>query len=229
MLPRHARIEGGSFLTDVGPPDPASRITIWSGVHESAERELVRSHIVAGLPVVELGAGIGVVSYAAWKASAKSQVVLVEANPRVARVLMANMARNRVDALVEQAAIAYGAKTVEFEADDRWWVAGAVAGGSESGGRIEVEAVTLTDVVDRHLGSDADFQLITDIEGGEWEIFDAEADLLRSRVKCIVAELHGETATVEEVRARSREALQPLGFEEVGGRGPVAAYRRRIS
>lgn len=209
---------------------------IWLGVHESAERELVREHVVSGLPIVELGAGIGTVSFVASKSAASPKMLLVEANPRVAAVLRRNMRENHVDAEVIEAAIAYGADEVVFDHPEGYWVAGEVsdsadeAHGSEGeadDGRLVVPARTLAELIDGSFDEGHEFQLICDIEGMEWQLFDAEADLIRSRVRLVIAELHGDSGqSVDQVLQRGRSVLEPLGFAEAASRGPVAVFVR---
>lgn len=232
-IPGKARVSGGSFEIDVGSPDPVLRLTIWLGVHEAAERELVARNMVAKLPVVELGAGIGTVAYTAWRAAERPKMTLIEANPAVSAVLQRNMRANGVDATVVTAAIAYGVDSVEFESPAEYWMSGGVQ--IPDGDRdptesdtVVVGATTLAEVVEGASLQGEALQLICDIEGAEWQLFENEAELLGSQVKMVVAELHAmHDESIEELIDEGRVHLEPLGFSLAESRGPVVAFVQR--
>jgi len=224
-LPPRAQLGDAVFLTDVGPPTVTSRLGFWTGAHEAPERRLV-SNLLPGVPILEIGAGVGVVSHAAWRAADCPLIVVVEANPSVLEILRANLRENNVPATVEHSALAYGGAYAEIVVEDEW-IAGSVrtapkASGSRATG-LQVPAITLERLLDEHFDSCSQVQLILDIEGGEWELLEREGEMISKRVVRVIAELHGNEDTAGLLE-RGRRAFAALGFKEVDTDANVACY-----
>ena len=88
---------------------------IWLGNYEPIERFAVAKYIPKALPVIELGASIGVVSclIANCLDEGVPQVV-VEANPELISVLNGHRSFNKRNFEVVHAAVAYGTASVKF-------------------------------------------------------------------------------------------------------------------
>src|SRR5262245_46253549 len=118
-LPAKVQLGDGCFLTDVGSPSVSSRLGFWTGNHEAPERRLVR-HLLPNVPILEIGAGVGVVSVAAWRAAHCPRIVVVEANPGVIEALRVNLQVNDVPAKIVHSALAYSGSSARLMVDEHW-------------------------------------------------------------------------------------------------------------
>lgn len=158
------------------------------GLYERAERYMATTFYTGERDVVELGASLGVISCElARKRRPGVRQVIVEADPQLAQRARRNLALNGFDdVIVEQCAIDYsGAGTVRFSGGQ------GLAGQVDRGGDIEVPAVTLSQLLDRH--GIADFDLVMDIEGAEDAVLAQDPEALwrcaRILVECDAGQL----------------------------------------
>jgi FkbM family methyltransferase len=161
------------------------------GNYEAAERRLVVTQLHGERPVVELGGSFGIVSgVIGAQLAADTPHVIIEANPLLIEYCRQNAAAERppgAPVTVINAAISYQGKAeVEF------FQSGAFLGSrlarSDETGTIRVPAITLSQVLARHL-PDRDFELVCDIEGAELDLFEHDAPSLR-RCRLAIIELH---------------------------------------
>ena len=91
---------------------------IYLGLHESHEIALVHRHLGAGLPVIELGGGIGIVSCIINRklAHPRNHIVL-EANPDLIPTLETNRDINQCEFQIQTAALAYGRAEITLAID----------------------------------------------------------------------------------------------------------------
>ncbi len=180
------RIEGLKFSVDCPAVTTSHKSTLWFGKHELEERALLHRHLPSGLPVVEFGGGLGVVSCLAnRKLACPDRHVVVEAAPSMAALLERNRDLNDCQFRVVNAALAYGAPTVTFDIDASF-VGSRLDG--EFGTKVTVPTITLGQILDE-AGFNR-FSLICDIEGAEADLVGHELSLIADRAAFILVEIH---------------------------------------
>jgi FkbM family methyltransferase len=191
------------------------------GRYERAERRLLKRHLPEESNVVELGAGVGVVSATIDRNRAGGTHIAVEANESVLPALERTRSLN--DATFEVVHAAYSSRdSIQLSVGDMFWSGRAVR---EDGpdGTTTVRGTTLEELCEEY-GLD-EFVLVADIEGSEHELFETEPDLLASRCSLIVVELHG----TETKQQTAHELLADTGFEMIDSipSEDVYVYRKR--
>lgn len=202
---------------------PSIKAGLFWNAYESAEVRFVQRYLRTDLPVVELGASLGVMACQIRKRIPPQQkLVCVEASPALNPVIEKNLALNGMDANthVISAAIDYsGSATVTFCAGPDT-LAGRKA---ESG--VAVPAMTLSALLAQH--HIADYALVCDIEGAEAGFILHDAAALQ-RCRQLIIELHdpevdGRRFTANELRDR---LLQEHGFRLVDQRSVVCVLEK---
>ena len=180
-----------------------------SGRYEFKEREIARRLLVPGDRVMELGAGVGVVSCTlARLVGEEGRVVSYEANPALSELLAGNVRRN--DAAVDiRHVIAVPRATYEPGATVPFYAFRSYAASSTREIRpgkaaIQIPTVPLEDEIDA-IGATA---LIMDIEGGEEDVID-HGDL--AAIRKLVMEVHPKISGEERV-AGLIDALHHAGL-----------------
>lgn len=163
---------GGAPLRLCAPVDPPDRIAmdiaqgIWS---PPAALRCVLDLLTPGATLLDLGAHLGTVSLCAARRGAK--VVAVEASPRNARCLEMSVAANGLDVTVLPVAVAAARGRVHFHED------GPFGQVTEDPGAVEVEALTVSDILERAEIGRVDVVKI-DVEGHELTVLDGMRDIL---------------------------------------------------
>jgi FkbM family methyltransferase len=193
-----------------------------SGLYEEPERKALKQFLDPELPVVELGACIGVVSCITNRRLRKPERhVVVEANPRLLPLLEQNRARNDCHFMVVHAAVSHGAETIAFNIDDNI-LASSVNGDGQQG--VVVSTATLERLLNEHGFASA--TLICDIEGAELQLVEHELKTLSERVVMIIMELHERIVGLEPTQ-RMLRALHGVGFKVEKRDGDVIVLRKR--
>jgi FkbM family methyltransferase len=200
---------------------------IYFGIYERAEIDLVAQFLPRDCDVVELGASLGVNSCnIASKLMPGCRLISVEADPVLADLAARTMARNGYDgtANVVCAAVDYSgmSRTMLYRGDDT--LSANTLGVRGAGGEIEVETITLRQILDDHAIDD--YSLVTDIEGAELALLLNEEEALK-RCRAIIMEIapcsfRGEFYS----RDRIRDAIIAHGFVEAYAYGSCAAFLR---
>jgi FkbM family methyltransferase len=216
------RLPGVSIPVDNPLITTPQKSTLYFGLYELNEIELIRHHLDPALPVIELGASIGVVSNVINRRLQQPQNhVVVEANPLLIPTLQRNRELNDARFQIVPAAVAYDTDAIDFYTSD-CFVTGNIS--QQQGQLFRVPAIGLSALADQH--GFATFTLISDIEGAEAQMVAHEQDLLRERVQNIIIETHpdliGEQATVEMIAT-----LRQLGFSETARAGQVLVLSNR--
>ena len=182
-----------------------ARAEIFWGFYERNELKYIRRYLRRDLPVIELGASIGVTgAQVLRRIDSGGFVVSIEANAELLPTLRANLERHRrrQKLVVEHAAVDYDGS--------RSWT--TLASGSEhvssslavmpSVGSQRVPRATLAELLAKH---DVDrYVLICDIEGAEVGLFAYEEAAL-ARCDQLLIELHGSPRdNADEVRRLER-------------------------
>lgn len=217
----YARLDGCRFELDSNVITPSLEYLLLSGKHEAPERTLIRRHLNRGLPVVEFGGAIGVVSCVANALlDEPSHHVVVEANPALLPILEANRRRNNGKFTIQHGAIGYGSPVLRFPvAPDILESSTFVATPS----MVDVPATSLRTVLDTH-GFER-CNLVCDIEGAEIDLVREEASALRQHVDVLIMEIH-EQVVGQDVCHRMMQSLQSLGFELLERVWDTVAMRR---
>jgi FkbM family methyltransferase len=219
-------VDRNRFDVPAGRNATFMRGLLWLGMYETLERRAVLKWLPRDLPVVELGASIGVVSCLVNRRLADpTRHVCVEANPIVVPVLTANRDANGCRFTVVHAAVAYGGDIVEFNASDDI-VDSTVLEADGRGRKVAVRTIHL-----RQLLRDAGFDrctLICDIEGAEGALIAQEADVLRDSVDTLIIEVHPQHLGLDGVD-QIYERLLERGFAAHWRRGDVWVLSKRRS
>ena len=212
-----ARLDGSRFNVPDGPTATSFKGLLWVERYETLERHAIAKWLSKTLPLVELGASIGVVSCLANRRLLDStRHVAVEANPAIIPVLRSNRDQNRCRFQIVHAALAYGAESVDFGISDNV-VANSVAS-AHSSAHVRVPTVSLGSLT-ANAGFDA-CSLVCDIEGAERDLMAHEADVLRRVVESVIMEVHPGILGEDGV-ADLYDRFRGLGFSPVWQRGSI--------
>jgi FkbM family methyltransferase len=204
----HVTVDGLTFALDNPLIRTREKSTVCLGLHEAPEVALVRTRLMAGLPVIELGGGIGIVSCNINRRLAHPRDhIVVEANLDLIPALETNRRLNRCEYQIRSAALAYGDPTTVLSIDS--WVTSRVGG---RGTRRAVVATTTLAQLLRQSGF-AQINLVVDIEGAEADLVEQEGTLLRERVRTLILETHPSVIGAERA-AQIIVAIRSLGFAE---------------
>ena len=217
------RLDGCKFSIDRAFV-PANVVDLLLEDHyEEPERVALKKFLDPNLPVIELGACIGVVSCLTNRLlrQPKNHVV-VEANPELLPLLRQNRQRNDCRFEIVHAAVSYGAETITFNINHN-----ILASSLEGEGQQEmvVSTVTLERLLNDHGFERA--TLICDIEGAELQLFENEIETIGKRISMIIMELH-ERMVGEDPTSRMLASLKNAGFELVSRDRDVVVLRSTI-
>ena len=201
---------------------------LYADRHEQAEREIVAAHLRPEDTVLELGAGMGLVTIACCQIVGSDRVQTLEANPRMEAVLRRNFELNGVQPQLRMAMVAAEEGVETFHVSDRFLVSSRYAEAT----RVSRAAVTATAVptipLSRLLAEVQPTFLIADIEGGELELLNPAVDL--ASVQRICVEVHPQIIGDEQA-GRLIEHLLGQGFylSLQSSRGIVLYFERRAT
>jgi FkbM family methyltransferase len=175
------------------------------GSYEREELRLIREVLSPGDVVLEIGAGLGLVSAFCAKRLGSARVFAFEADPDLEPCIRETYALNGVEPTLEMCAIGSRSGRVVLYRD-KHFISSSVARRRVGAKPVEVPGKALNYVVGKVQPS----VLVVDAEGAERELFD-QAEL--PSVKKIVLELHERVigpAGTEQVRRN----LVGMGFKE---------------
>lgn len=168
--------------------------------YEGYEVFLVRTNLLPGDRVLELGTGLGLVATACAQIVGSASVVTVEANPEMIRHIEETFRLNGVRPTLISAAV--GAETGQAELFiNESFMASSCCSGAGEGRAVTVPMVGLPDLLNKHQPT----FMVVDIEGGELELTHC---VLPETVRCVLVELHERVigrAGVDEVRQWLRD------------------------
>jgi len=185
---------------------PQVERTVSRGRYERDELRLIEQLLSPGDVVLEVGAGLGLLSAYCAKRLGSSRVFAYEANPDLEACIRDTYSLNHVQPTLEMCAVgAHAGKVTLYRDKDLW--ASSVLRPRGSVRPVEVPVKALSEIVQLVRPT----LLIVDAEGAESELFD-RAHL--PTVTRIVLELHERViGTVSAGRVRS--TLVAIGFEEM--------------
>jgi FkbM family methyltransferase len=189
-----------------------------SGMYEQDEAQILPAVLHPELPLVELGAGIGVVScFANQLLKDPAAHVAVEMHPDVIGILEINRAMNRASFQIENRTIGYDGRPAATTGGESW----------QPGFRLGPDArpaCSLQSLVEeRDWG---EFNLVMDIEGAELMLLENEFELIARQARSVSLEVHPHVLGVTGA-ARVVRLLTDAGLELVAlGEGSVLGFRR---
>jgi len=214
----HVTVEGLTFSVDNPLITTREKSQLYLGLHEAPEIALAHRHLVPGLPVIELGGGIGVVACIInRKLTHPGDHIVVEPNPDLIPTLETNRRVNRCEFQIRNAALAYGDEQIALAIDSF-----ATSRVGAAGSRVALVATTTLAKLLEESGF-ARINLVVDIEGAEADLLEQEGMLLSDRVRTLILETHPRFAGVERT-TRMLSAIQALGFAEVNRARHVFAF-----
>jgi len=185
---------------------PQVERTVSRGRYERDELRLIGQLLSPGDVVLEVGAGLGLLSAYCAKRLGSSRVFAYEANPDLEACIRDTYSLNHVQPTLEMCAVGADAGKVTLYRDKDLW-ASSVLRPRGSVRPVEVSVKALSEIAQLVRPT----LLIVDAEGAESELFD-RAHL--PTVTRIVLELHERViGTVSAARVRS--TLAAMGFEEM--------------
>lgn len=203
-------IDGCTFRVDSPLIVTALKSRFIRDQFEKEERIAVKKYLDSSLPLIELGASIGIVSCVANKKLANPEThVVVEANPELIPILRVNRELNGCLFAIVNKALGYGGSEAVFYKHERF-SSGGLKRPTDS--PIRVPTVTLAEIIDTHRFERAN--LICDIEGGEIDLVSQEKELISKKIFQIIFDLHPSVVGAEAIR-RMRGELEAAGFRKL--------------
>ena len=214
------RVDGCKFTIDKNLV-PANVVDLLlSDLYEEPERAAIKKYVKPELPVIELGACIGVVSCLTNRRLRQPENhVVVEANPALLPILKQNRDRNECHFKIVHAAVSPGARSITFNVNQNI-LASSVHGDNQQA--VVVPAVTLQRLLNEHGFQRA--TLICDIEGAELQLVESELKILSERIVTIIMELHDRIVGDEPTR-HMLATLQSAGFAVAQVDGDVVVLK----
>lgn len=191
--------------------------------YEKNEREAVKKFLDKDTPVIELGAGFGVISCTINKKLSNSKDhFVVEANPHLILPLEKNREINGCGFTIINKAVGYDSREISMYLQEN-------IGGSgtkhKTGEEIKVETITLGGLID--LSGFRIANLVADIEGTEFDIIEKEFDVLKNKIKMIIFEFHPNTIGQEKFKEILIK-LKSGGFDQVYQKETVFVFRNML-
>ena len=185
---------------------PQVERTVSRGRYEQDECRLIEQVLSPADVVLEVGAGLGLISAYCAKRLGSSRVFAYEANPDLEACIRETYSLNEVQPTLDMCAVGADAgKVTLFRSEDLW--ASSVLRPSGKVRPVEVPVKALSEIVQLVRAT----LLIVDVEGAESELFD-RAHL--PTVSRIILELHEWVIGTAGAR-RVRSTLSAIGFEEL--------------
>ncbi|MFD1156678.1 FkbM family methyltransferase [Roseovarius aestuarii] len=196
------------FVSDV--ISPRMEQVIGKGRYEASEIKLLRKILRPRDRVLELGAGVGVVSTAAALVTGPEKVIVVEANPNLIPIIHETHKLNGVEGVEILNGVGVGAPVggeATFYLREDFWASSLEKPHERETGTItpvSVSQIDLNAIFEKHRPS----VFVLDIEGGELDLLPT-LDL--SSCRSVVIELHPKVYQLEGI-ARCFDALRTKGF-----------------
>ena len=184
-------VRGVKVRTARGEIQKTVRSMLFKGTYEAHECDLVERVVRSGDRVLEIGAGIGLVSLVATRLCGEGHVFSYEANPDLEPVIRKNYRLNGWTPDLTMRAVTSDGRDLPFFRSSNV-VSSSVVDRNLAGDRIVVESLAINDLIDEHRPS----VVIMDVEGSEVDLLSA-ADL--SRVRILIAEMHPHIVGKEKI------------------------------
>lgn len=186
--------------------------------HSWREKTLVDRHLPREYPVVELGGGIGYISsYIDSHLEDVTQVV-VEPNPDNIHCNKTTRRLNDAEYVLLEGAYDPDSEETTLSLDSKFSSGSTTKRMSDNS--VKVSGYSLATIASEY---DLEvFSLVCDIEGGEFEVLDAELDLLAEKVALAIIEFHPFDDNRESAYV---EKIVDVGFKKLDEVGGTYAFR----
>lgn len=212
------RVSYHSVVLDLSDPVISTRLKARFplGLYEDSEVGLIEEQLPDDKPVVELGGGIGFISCFTDSILNDVKHVVVEANPKLVEIIETNRALNDASFDIRHSAYQSSGEETDFYVHEKF-VGGSVQRTTDR--VIRVDGESLEEILDSF---EEKITLIVDIEGGEFDLFENEMDLLVNHCSHLFIEFHEFTdANIEQYE----KELVDLGFALRDRRDDVRFYK----
>ena len=202
---KSVRIDGIKVVCDASRMDEMILTALLKGGYELAERDLARAAIRSGDRVLEIGAGIGVVSLVCTRLVEAGQVTSYEANSSLAPMIRENFALNGMIPRLVLKAVTTEGGSVEFFKNQNF-VSSSTIDRNLIAEKITVES----DSIDTAIENSRANVIVMDVEG-------AEIGLLKKAslpaIREIIVEVHPHIVGDEPIKEMVQH-LELQGFVE---------------
>lgn len=202
VKPRTIRVQGITISTDPKIVTKAIQKALYRDKYEDHEQRLVKKAVLPGDKVLEIGAGIGLISLCCSRICGAEAVLSYEANPIAASALRHNFSLNGMTPNVRVRAMAKVAGPIGFYINDNIFSSSLIE--RERTALNQVEADAMSAVL-------SEFQpnvLVIDVEGAELDLL---PEIIGSGVQKIIAELHPHIVGEEAINGLLGQ-LHQAGF-----------------
>jgi FkbM family methyltransferase len=200
-------IEGIKVCTTGKHISPTISRSIYNGSYEQAEIKILKSYLSKEDIVMEIGAGIGLLSAYCAKEIGSNRVFAYEANPKLGDVINKTYQINNVSPTLQICMIGEDTKIQDFYITKDFWSSSFVKPAEEIFETISISMKSFNDEVTKTDPS----LLIVDIEGGEHKLFE---NINLHNIRKIIIELHNSSVGIEKI-ASVKNKLKDNGFEVV--------------
>lgn len=200
---KFVRIDGIKVVCDASRMDEMILTALLKGGYELAERDLARAAIRSGDRVLEIGAGIGVVSLVCTRLVGAGQVTSYEANSSLAPMIRENFALNGIIPRLVLKAVTTEGGSVEFFKNQNF-VSSSTIDRNLIAEKITVES----DSIDTAIENSRANVIVMDVEGAEIG-FLKKASL--STIREIIVEVHPHIVGDEPIKEMVQH-LELQGF-----------------
>lgn len=201
---RVVMIDGVRLHAGPGSVSRQMRNGLYKGNYEAGERTLLPRAVQPGDRVLEIGAGIGLISLLRRRLAGPGHVASYEANPRMAEVIRRNFALNGLEPDLTMKAVTEDGAPLRFFVDDNI-ISSSMIRRRDGVAEIEVPSEAIGTCIARHRPD----VIVMDVEGAELGLL-RRADL--AGVKRILVEMHPHIVGKEAVAALARDVCA-AGFE----------------
>jgi len=193
------------------------------GTYEEDEAHAAKKRIKQGFRVLELGAGLGLVSNICAARAGAENVLSVEANPAMVPVIRANLDGNGH----EKARLIHGAVTggdgggdIAFQANAAFLGGALARDGAKPAELVDVPKIGIRSLIARHSPQ----VVLMDVEGAEAELFDAPWN---PQLRFLILELHPPRYPAAVIK-RIVDCMSETGltYDPLTSRGRVLGFRK---
>ncbi|RPI26030.1 MAG: FkbM family methyltransferase [Acidobacteria bacterium] len=223
MRPRY--ITQAGVRLDLGTLAFPQRKVMYRGVYEKTEGDVVTRNLARDDVVLEIGAGIGLVTILCCRKIGSDRVYAYEANPLLEMVLRTNFSLNGVSPHLSIKLVSLTGGEGDFYVADRFMISSRYAPAVEKRGvtvqRQRVASEALPDILKRVRPT----FLIVDAEGAEMDLADDRVVLQGVRKICM--EVHPHIVGDQQI-SRLIDSLTARGFALILGesQGKVLYFSR---
>jgi len=197
---------------------------IIEGSMDNGTIELIEEHLPKSVPVIECGAGIGVVS-CYIDSHTKRETIVLEPNKSIIEHLKKNRALNDADFKIVNKGYNSENNNLELYITDAFWGASTALDRDErTAESVEVEGINIDNLTNEN--EIDNFSLVTNMEGGEYDLVYNEMELLKERCDTMIIGFH----TLEEYDIDGAiEYIEENGFDRIGTKGNMKICFKNIN